>query len=83
MNCNTTHYRANSSSVPGDPTESPLAVNERGCYVTLFGQIATPWYGLGMFGPLAIQANGAAVYTGVVEGSSTARAILISGLSCP
>ena len=21
MNCNTTHYRANSSSVPGDPTE--------------------------------------------------------------
>ena len=22
MNCNTTHYRANSSSVPGDPTES-------------------------------------------------------------
>ena len=25
MNCNTTHYRANSSSVPGDPTEHPLA----------------------------------------------------------
>ena len=24
MNCNTTHYRANSSSVPGDPTESEL-----------------------------------------------------------
>ena len=24
MNCNTTHYRANSSSVPGDPTEEPL-----------------------------------------------------------
>ena len=22
MNCNTTHYRANSSSVPGDPTAS-------------------------------------------------------------
>ncbi|QBJ07464.1 hypothetical protein EYS10_02530 (plasmid) [Rahnella aquatilis] len=22
MNCNTTHYRANSSSVPGDPLES-------------------------------------------------------------
>ena len=22
MNCNTTHYRANSSSVPGDPTET-------------------------------------------------------------
>ena len=21
MNCNTTHYRANSSSVPGDPTQ--------------------------------------------------------------
>lgn len=24
MNCNTTHYRANSSSVPGDPTEIVL-----------------------------------------------------------
>ena len=24
MNCNTTHYRANSSSVPGDPTGSPI-----------------------------------------------------------
>ena len=24
MNCNTTHYRANSSSVPGDPTNEPL-----------------------------------------------------------
>ena len=24
MNCNTTHYRANSSSVPGDPTEGSL-----------------------------------------------------------
>ena len=23
MNCNTTHYRANSSSVPGDPTDNP------------------------------------------------------------
>ena len=26
MNCNTTHYRANSSSVPGDPTNKPLAI---------------------------------------------------------
>ena len=25
MNCNTTHYRANSSSVPGDPTVAVLA----------------------------------------------------------
>ena len=25
MNCNTTHYRANSSSVPGDPTARPNA----------------------------------------------------------
>ena len=25
MNCNTTHYRANSSSVPGDPTVLPAA----------------------------------------------------------
>ena len=24
MNCNTTHYRANSSSVPGDPTQAHL-----------------------------------------------------------
>ena len=24
MNCNTTHYRANSSSVPGDPTDEPI-----------------------------------------------------------
>ena len=27
MNCNTTHYRANSSSVPGDPT-SPRTINQ-------------------------------------------------------
>ena len=27
MNCNTTHYRANSSSVPGDPT--PAVAEER------------------------------------------------------
>lgn len=26
MNCNTTHYRANSSSVPGDPTIESMAV---------------------------------------------------------
>ena len=26
MNCNTTHYRANSSSVPGDPTEEVAEV---------------------------------------------------------
>ena len=27
MNCNTTHYRANSSSVPGDPTvEDPYSL---------------------------------------------------------
>ena len=25
MNCNTTHYRANSSSVPGDPTANIAA----------------------------------------------------------
>ena len=25
MNCNTTHYRANSSSVPGDPTHRAVA----------------------------------------------------------
>ena len=29
MNCNTTHYRANSSSVPGDPTISILAQRTR------------------------------------------------------
>lgn len=28
MNCNTTHYRANSSSVPGDPTELKRKVSE-------------------------------------------------------
>ena len=28
MNCNTTHYRANSSSVPGDPTISGLALSK-------------------------------------------------------
>ena len=27
MNCNTTHYRANSSSVPGDPTQKPQGFN--------------------------------------------------------
>ena len=26
MNCNTTHYRANSSSVPGDPTDVSAAI---------------------------------------------------------
>ena len=30
MNCNTTHYRANSSSVPGDPTAGLRAVLEQG-----------------------------------------------------
>ena len=30
MNCNTTHYRANSSSVPGDPTAAALAHASRG-----------------------------------------------------
>ena len=35
MNCNTTHYRANSSSVPGDPTRdlratSPVALSDLG-----------------------------------------------------
>ena len=28
MNCNTTHYRANSSSVPGDPTTASVAPTE-------------------------------------------------------
>ena len=28
MNCNTTHYRANSSSVPGDPTKTPGTFGE-------------------------------------------------------
>ena len=28
MNCNTTHYRANSSSVPGDPTAVAKALDE-------------------------------------------------------
>ena len=27
MNCNTTHYRANSSSVPGDPTDAEIIAN--------------------------------------------------------
>ena len=31
MNCNTTHYRANSSSVPGDPTPaSPITASFKG-----------------------------------------------------
>jgi len=30
VNCNTTHYRANSSSVPGDPTDRVLARFKRG-----------------------------------------------------
>ena len=29
MNCNTTHYRANSSSVPGDPTVGYLTPDGR------------------------------------------------------
>ena len=28
MNCNTTHYRANSSSVPGDPTELKTKIED-------------------------------------------------------
>ena len=36
MNCNTTHYRANSSSVPGDPT----ATNVKGSGGNVWG-----WYG--------------------------------------
>ena len=30
MNCNTTHYRANSSSVPGDPT-AQLGIHTKPC----------------------------------------------------
>ena len=29
MNCNTTHYRANSSSVPGDPTVVNIPLHDR------------------------------------------------------
>ena len=35
MNCNTTHYRANSSSVPGDPTAT--AADLRGYFNDLKG----------------------------------------------
>ena len=36
MNCNTTHYRANSSSVPGDPTRRLLElIEETGPFGTL------------------------------------------------
>ena len=34
MNCNTTHYRANSSSVPGDPTRATLERAGAGIAVT-------------------------------------------------
>ena len=40
MNCNTTHYRANSSSVPGDPTHGPAVAS--GGTVTLAGHGARP-----------------------------------------
>ena len=35
MNCNTTHYRANSSSVPGDPTARHYA--KAGVPIVLYG----------------------------------------------
>ena len=35
MNCNTTHYRANSSSVPGDPTEADLSKGETNDVIAL------------------------------------------------
>ena len=34
MNCNTTHYRANSSSVPGDPTGNIWVYSEQGIGTT-------------------------------------------------
>ena len=46
MNCNTTHYRANSSSVPGDPTlgikaATPRNMAERGIEVTVLPATST------------------------------------------
>ena len=35
MNCNTTHYRANSSSVPGDPTLTAYRGGGTGEFITL------------------------------------------------
>ena len=40
MNCNTTHYRANSSSVPGDPTAA--AVAEFVLLLFLYGRLLLP-----------------------------------------
>ena len=39
MNCNTTHYRANSSSVPGDPTQTPNSglTNDWRNFLSVFG----------------------------------------------
>lgn len=39
MNCNTTHYRANSSSVPGDPTKSHDTYGPIGPYLVTTDEI--------------------------------------------
>ena len=64
MNCNTTHYRANSSSVPGDPTIAPVVCVQNFYNIahrvdddlidSLLGQgIAyVPYFPLGGFSPL-------------------------------
>ena len=40
MNCNTTHYRANSSSVPGDPTAKTKAAPGHEVYALTPEQLA-------------------------------------------
>ena len=39
MNCNTTHYRANSSSVPGDPTQGQKLLNGKEVQAQLEGEL--------------------------------------------
>ena len=39
MNCNTTHYRANSSSVPGDPTQGKVYTGQQALPLGLIDRV--------------------------------------------
>ena len=56
MNCNTTHYRANSSSVPGDPTlPGPGAIQGRRPYPELGAFTTIRWDGWATFNGLTLK----------------------------
>ena len=43
MNCNTTHYRANSSSVPGDPTDLDAGLDFNKSFADALAKSAGKW----------------------------------------